>query len=521
MKPGVEHKSRGKLKNMWLRNRAFCEGADEIRRMGMKILPPGIEMDEFEYLQYLSGAYVPDAAAAGLELFLARTFGDSFSVDVNGSGKEAFLEFLGSRVTPDEESFQEFFREILADVFCVGSVGVYKTISKSGANPFLVRYWPDDIHDWRVTQGEDGFNKLSGVLLHESVEVEKDGGSVTESRFRELVLEPSDGDSEEMVFKVYLHTKDKDGKFERKPVEYKDRSEQPGKIPFYFLNANGKKFGLSSTAPMSGIIQAMVQFWRVSAIKTHAMYVAGRPMALFAGFDQPNQQRKPTQYEVERLSNLIDTCNLEGFFSKNGDYETQAKTGGGAFVISTSKSLWSKQADAKGYYLALSPDALEHFSKSLEFYLEEMVATGARSLMRAGSFPKTMHEVYTRDSTADSLIAGVVRKAVGKMNAALSSCSETLGLKVEIEIQVNYDPLNLMPDQAIAAVVKVLAEAGAVSGRTLFDYGKRIGVVAGDRTYEMEQKDLESESQDFGNEVLRKAGDLALPQPVATVEGEG
>ncbi len=287
------HREYTKFEKQWQRCRDCADGTDAIKGRGEEYLPmleghavhPSAAFQPAAYDGYLKRAMFYPVVGRTVAGLTGLTFGKQPTV--GGVPKTFAGDF--DDVTLTGSSLGSFAMELCADVLTVGRGGIYIDFprldesgrSPEGARPYWVHYHAEDMINWR-TRRVSGHQFLSLVVLRERVETFKESDPFTPDetiQYRVLEL------TESLVYTVTIWTEDPDNRGTFTPGEAITpiRMGAPlSAIPFVFV-------GTSSIGPhaehppLLDLVDVDLSHYRTSADQEHGAHFTALPTPYVTG----------------------------------------------------------------------------------------------------------------------------------------------------------------------------------------------------------------------------------------------
>ncbi len=437
---------------LWAKCRDVVAGQEAVQAAGPRYLPRLSGQSDSDYLAYKGRALFYNATQRTLDGLTGVIFRKAPRLEL-----PAPLRTLIEDIDLAGLSLQAFAECLVEEVLAVGRAGVLvdhppaqpglltaARVAAAHQRPFLRSYRAEDILDWRFAPA-GGRARLMQVRLQETVESEDPGdafGTLRQTQIRVLELDQA-GRYQQRLFR-----RGPDGWSQMGEAIQPLRAGQPmGFIPFVF-------FGPKDTAarpdkpPLLDLVNVNLSHYRTTADLEHGAHFTGLPTAVVTG---------------HRLE--------EG--------ESLSIGSGEAWVLSS--------PDARASFLEFTGQGLGALERLLARKEAQMAAIGARLLAPEKQVAEAADTLAIRQSGEQAVLASMAQAISLGLTRALGFLRDWSGVTGPLQVELNQDylPRPLSP-QALNAHVQAW-QAGALSGRSLFEALQSGEVLAAGLSYEEEQ----------------------------------
>jgi hypothetical protein len=146
--------------------------------------------------------------------------------------------------------------------------------------------------------------------------------------------------------------------------------------------------------------------------------------------------------------------------------------------------------------------------------MTNITVLSSQILVPKNTFDETATAANIRNATETASLSSIVSKLSGELTTAVVVASEWGGFAVKgtkVEINSDFIPLTLSGADVAAYVSSVLKQG--FSERTLFELLKKGEIIAGDRQFEDEQKDIRAEA------ARRMEEEVNLAEQLSEIQG--
>jgi hypothetical protein len=318
-----------------------------------------------------------------------------------------------------------------------------------GLRPTLKLYVAESIRNWKFTRVNNAW-VLSMVVLGETAQIPDPADEFAEkAEDRYRVLDLVNGQYRQRVFRV---EKEQDVLLDEfTPLM---NGKPLGFIPFVICGACGKNDEIDEP-PLIDLVDKNVAHYQVNADYRHGLHFTGLPTPVVAGYTPDKAGEK--------------------------------------FYIGSQSAWVFPDPQVKATFLEFTGTGLQALEKALDRLEKQMALLGARMIADETKQVETLGATQIKRQGENSVLAKIVQSVSEALEWALGVFAEWAGASGTIVYQINRDFMPaLMDGRELLALVSAV-QAGALSDEEFFELMQRGDVVAGDKTFEEHQAQIEAQ----------------------------
>lgn len=486
-------------------------GSRQIKKRGVKYLPPlGVQSGP-EYFSYIMRAVFFNALKRTLQAFVGLIFRNDPEVVT----PDTMSEFLRD-ATMTGKSFYDVSKEVVRSVMSVGKRGTVIDWHKEEDRAYLLTYEAEEILNWQYRRINHAtvlalivFKETSNEFIPEDgVKIDApDAYDYAEyEQLREYELINDDAGL------PYVRVRVKRRKGQPVVKGKGNGTKQPTlspewriideflpmrgvqsltRIPFVVHGPEVNDLDVTEV-PLESIADINLSHYRTSADLKNALHVAGVPTPIFCGFEDLKQNE---------------------------------------LYLGTNKSIVTPKADAKAYFLAYDANKLKPLVDDMANEEAQMAALGARMLdkqvSRGGGNPEAFQTVLARQSGDHSALMSATIACTQSLSDILQwvgwwmdrSVERPEDLSDDIKTELNTEYVEMILDSPMVTALWTLYMGGGISFDTFFSKLQKGGIISTEREQDEEVAAIENDPVRLAQMKMQAAVDAAAHPPAQQSQG--
>lgn len=444
----------------WKRCRDVIAGQDAIHAAGTEYLDKLTDQRDEDYQAYKRRASFFNASWRTIQGFQGMLYRKDPALKVP-AGVEPYL----ADITMSGVTFLGFAKAVSFEVLAVGRVGVLvdhptrpdgvtgitqQVSAKLGLRPMMQSYPAESIINWHYER-IDNQTVLSLLVLKETVrerstDSEFESDMVDQYRVLDLAAVGNGRAYRQRVFRI---EKDKDIQIGG-DLYPKIAGVPLDRIPFKCIGPDGEEMTLDDP-PLIDLINLNIDHYRTNADYKNGAHFTGLPMLFLAGVD----------------------------------------LGADKVYVGSQAAIIAPDPNADGKYIEFTGQGLGALEKMLDREERQMAVLGARMLADEKSQVETLGATAIKRTGENSVLSSVAISLSEALRAQLELFARWGGFPGEVVFDINREFLPAQMDAQQLGALMSAWQAGAISEPELFDLLKRGDVIAGDKTLEEHQAEIE------------------------------
>ena len=439
----------------WRKARDAAEGEDAVKAAGATYLPKLAEQSVESYNAYRTRAMFFGATGRTIESFVGLIMRKSPNVEV-----PAQMERILDSVDGEQTGIHEFIRQVLAEVFTTGRLGLLvdrPPLEAGGGDPYLAKYLAENITNWIQTDGQTRV-----VLREQYIEPATNDDiyeQATKTQFRELIFDGS------QYWQVVHRPQAKTRVYTETEVHPTAGGKPLSFLPFQVINA--RHVGLAvCKPPLIDLVNVNLSHYRNSADLEHGRHFTGLPTPVITG---------------HRTDDPI--------------------------YIGSERALILPDPGSSAFYMEFSGAGLAELRMAMEEKQKQMAALGARAIEGQRNGIEAAETARIHQSGEVSLAVSVIMAVETGITNALKAIARWEGLPEDgVKVQINKDLVDAkISSQDLTALVSA-RQAGDLSLESFLWNLKAGEVLPPDRSIDDEKELIAQEKEKTALEDMASAG---------------
>lgn len=294
------HPDYSKYEDNWKTLRDFYDGADQVKKQGVRYLPPteGMRIDGMKageyglecYQAYVQRARVPEYVYEAIETLVGLMHQKDAIIELPPQ-----LEYLRDKASAIGEPLAALHRRINVEQLTTGRVGLLVDLptnpNQAKPEPYIALYPAESIRNWDNREHSDNHGELNMVVLDESGPVRENTFSwKTEVRYRVLVLGSAAGDESSGKYRqaVFQGT---NLSFDESALKAPTlRGNEFSHIPFVFINTKDL-LSAPDVPPLKGLAETCKGIYQSEADYRQNLYMQSQETLVVRGGTRTNTDR--------------------------------------------------------------------------------------------------------------------------------------------------------------------------------------------------------------------------------------
>lgn len=429
------HNSYSYHSKSWQKARDCVAGDKEVKSRTVQYVPKPSGMTTDEYTSYLNRVNFTNATARTVDALTGLIFAKDIELETPLQDEQL------ATITNHNESIYELLQNIASEVITTGRFGVLVDATtadleqKKNGRVYMSAYKTEDIINWKYT-----FNKLTLVVLRETIEQNTDDEFTTKMITQYRVLDLVDG-----VYRQRLFRQIEEGYANVLEVYPTKNGQYFNEIPFICFGVDNLSLE-PDKSPILDLAETNLTHFRYDLDRGHALHFVGLP----------------TPYVVGHNKDSNESINL-----------------------GSSEMLCFPMPDAKLGFLELKGEGLGALKEYILELVDRMAFLGAKLLKEDKNVGETAQAMELRQNSEKAILASIAKTISLGMKYCLQYYCDFLGLpttNIQCELSTNYGTDRLTAEERKQLMLEW--QGNAITYETYFKNMQKANVISKDEEVE-------------------------------------